>query len=456
MPLIRPRLNDFHNLPFAQDDVDFAIPFLDEDIPFALDPFLLWKSPSLQDNSLHTVVTNSFNHFGFLVNKGMEKTAVERLIRVSECDEVGLGLSRTRIGKRIGGKLATDVLSLFRDIPQISKSGFVHFEEIQLMVDNISTDRVSDIACSFIKSFLIDYTIDQCERHDIPTHNVEVEVYSYQRHEFVGETVSLPKNPNIDAPVILVPKRWLRRMPWINFKDYFRNFNTGDALGKNGERLSRVSVLNFNRANYGAVQAYTKGKERTQSDCHNDPLFKPLPVLSVSRKLSTLLRLPTGTACKADKKYEDSVCQLMATLMYPELDFAEMQSRTDSGVLIRDLIFYNSRSRSLLRDIHNDYECRQIVMELKNVKELAREHINQLNRYLSDQFGRFGVIVTRNRPPRRIFRNTIDLWAGQRKCILILHDEDLKMMCQLYESRQRQPIDVINKKWVEFIRACPS
>lgn len=64
MALIRPRLNDFHNLPFTQDEVDFAIPFLDEDIPLYVDPFLLWKSPSLQDNSLHTAIVNSFNHIG--------------------------------------------------------------------------------------------------------------------------------------------------------------------------------------------------------------------------------------------------------------------------------------------------------------------------------------------------------------------------------------------------------
>jgi hypothetical protein len=29
------------------------------------------------------------------------------------------------------------------------------------------------------------------------------------------------------------------------------------------------------------------------------------------------------------------------------------------------------------------------------------------------------------------------------------------MMCQLYESRQRAPIDVLKKKYVEFTRACP-
>ena len=33
MALVRPRLNDHYNLAFAQEEVDFAIPFLDEDIP---------------------------------------------------------------------------------------------------------------------------------------------------------------------------------------------------------------------------------------------------------------------------------------------------------------------------------------------------------------------------------------------------------------------------------------
>jgi len=30
MAIIRPRLNDFHDLPFRQEEVDFAIPFSDK------------------------------------------------------------------------------------------------------------------------------------------------------------------------------------------------------------------------------------------------------------------------------------------------------------------------------------------------------------------------------------------------------------------------------------------
>ena len=53
-------------------------------------------------------------------------------------------------------------------------------------------------------------------------------------------------------------------------------------------------------------------------------------------------------------------------------------------------------------------------------------------------------------------RNTIDLWSGQRKCILCLTDEDIRLMVDVYENKQRDPMEVINKKYVEFIRMCPS
>ncbi len=95
-------------------------------------------------------------------------------------------------------------------------------------------------------------------------------------------------------------------------------------------------------------------------------------------------------------------------------------------------------------------------MEMKNVNELVREHINQLNRYMSEQFGKFGVVLTRRMPFPKVYRNTIDLWAGQRRCILILDDYDLEQIVTLYESKQRDPLDVLKKKYVEFIRACPS
>jgi len=453
--IIRPRLNDFHDLPFTQEEVDFAIPFLDEDIPLYMDPFLLWKSPSQQDNSLHSSITNSFNYLGRQFSKN-EKDAISSLKKMSECDEVGLGNSKSKKGKKIGDKMARAILSTFKDIPQIQEYGFTHFELLQLLIKDFSKDRVSDISCNLVKSFLIDYTIQQSNRFSIPTEVTEIEYFDNRKLVFVNDVVNLPVNPNTKEAILLIPKRWLRFIPWINYEDFFHNYIEVSNRISQGEKVPRVEILEFNRKNYDQLQSYIEGKQLQQSDCKNDPLFTQLPILSSKRKLKSITKLPTGKTDNADQKYEKDLCPLLASMLYPELDFAKPQSRTADGVLIRDLIFYNNTSHKLLKEVYEKFGSKQIVVELKNVKEVSTTHINQLNRYLNNELGSFGIIFTRNKPPKNVFKNTINLWAGQRKCILIMDDEDLELMCQVYESKQRKPIDVINKKYVEFMRSCPS
>ena len=458
MSLVRPRLTDYHGISVAQAEVDFAIPFLEEDIPLYLDPFLLWRSPSQQDQALHTSLAICFNHLGELVKKGREAEAVDKLMMASECDEVGFGVSAKRKGKRIGAGTANEILTLFSSVPEYRRSGFVHIEEVQLYVDGISKDRISDITCNFLKSFLIDFTIDQCHKHGIPLANVQLEsLYNYKAQRFdTNVKVELPVIPKSGEPILLVPKRWLRYVPWINFDDYFATYCPKDEVVNRQGSDDRVQVLHYNRDNYGMVAEYIRYKERTFEDCHNDPLFKQIPVISARRKMAEIKKLPTGTDDNADRKYEDAAAQLLASMLYPHLDFATTQSRTEGGSTIRDLIFYNNRSYEFLREILEDYGSRQLVMEMKNVQTVEREHINQLNRYLTHEFGAFGVLVTRNPFSKAMFRNTVDLWSGQRRCIIGLTDEDLKFMVEVFDSKQRLPIEVLKKKYVEFRRACPS
>jgi hypothetical protein len=139
---------------------------------------------------LHTSIINAFNHLGYLAQKGHSEKAISDLVMASECDEVGLGSSSTRKGKRIGSAKATEIIALFESIPQYRNRGFRHFEEIQFYVDEISRDRISDIACSFIKSFLIDFTIQQCSELGLPLKNHG----SIKRHSKLSATrISDPK-----------------------------------------------------------------------------------------------------------------------------------------------------------------------------------------------------------------------------------------------------------------------
>jgi hypothetical protein len=266
----------------------------------------------------------------------------------------------------------------------------------------------------------------------------------------------LPINPDSGDPIILVPKRWLRFTPWINYDDYFEKHCPQDDISHKTEELTRVAVLNYNRAHYDVVDAYIGVKERAFEDCKSDPLFGQIPVVSAKRKLDRICKLKTGKGDNADRAYEDLIGELFPSLLYPHLDFAALQSRTDSGAMIRDLIFYNGRDDEFLKEIHADFGSNQLVFELKNVAEISRDHLNQLNRYMTDDLGKFGILVTRNPLTKARMKSTIDLWSGQRRCIITLVDEDVAQMVELFESHQRRPLDVIKKRYVEFRRLCPS
>jgi hypothetical protein len=178
-------------------------------------------------------------------------------------------------------------------------------------------------------------------------------------------------------------------------------------------------------------------------------------VRSARNKLAAIKKLPTGKTNGADTKYEAAVGQLLPSLLYPNLDFAQVQARTDSGVSIRDLIFYNTQRVPFLREVYSDYCSRQITFEMKNVAAIERTHVDQLNRYMADELGRFGVFVTRNPLKRAMVQRTVDLWSGQRKAIVTLTDADLEQMVEVFDSKQRDPLDVISKKYAQFRRACP-
>lgn len=455
--MFRPRLTDYYGIHIAQDRIDFAIPFFGEDLPLCIDPFLLWKSPSQHYQSLHGLIVNSFNAIGHRFADGHRAEMIQLLVELSECEEIGLGFSATGKGQRMSPKLAGQVLELYRDIPVLRQNGLRHFEVIQLFVDGISKDRISDIAGCILKSFLIDYTIQQANQLNIPLElETTLKVFDAPSLSLKDETVKLPSDQKTNLARLLVPKHWLRKGSWISSDDYINGYIPKELLDGNIKKPSKGEVLTFNRNNFGLIERYLETKERTAEHCVNDPIFTPLPLLSLKRKCGTLEKLKTGLENKADKDFEDISYHILSTTLFPHLDFAQEQSRIESGALIRDLIFYNNRTIDFLGDILQEFGSKQLVFEIKNVHEVQREHVAQLNRYLNDELGRFGIIVTRNPVKKNIIQNTIDLWSGQRRCILFLDDTDLKLMVELFESKQRMPIEVIKKRFIEFKRKCPS
>ena len=139
---------------------------------------------------------------------------------------------------------------------------------------------------------------------------------------------------------------------------------------------------------------------------------------------------------------------------YQTQEFAQSRVRTASGAHIRDLIFYNDGKTAFWRDLRERYDARQPVFELKNVTALDTEHVNQLFRYLDDEFGRLGILVTRNPTPSAVQRNIVDLHSSKGVSVLCVNDRDLELMLSVMDSG-RDPSDVLKRVFLDFSRLLP-
>ena len=457
--IANPRLVDVFGVDFTQDDVDFAIPRLHEDIPLYVDPFLLWISRRSEYQDMHERVLMFFRLVSEKVRSGHPMSAAKLLAGCREPQAMGLGYaSGSRRGSNIGAVLIASILAAHDAIPQLLDGGIRHLEELQLVVPKFAEDRLSDTTSSILKDFFIDYTQRRCAEVGIPTRKTRLgNVYSPSRRMWIpAPEANLPYNPVDDAPILFVPLDLLRHLPWINYEHYYRSSFATRVLQprRRDVRVAKEAVLQFNARNYVEVERYVSERERLGSECKPDPLFRPFSIPTIRARLRKLLELPPGSADGADREYEDLVHDLLSSMLYPTLEFAESRVRTASGAHIRDLIFYNDGKIDFWKDLRERYDARQPVFELKNVKSLQTEHVNQLYRYLDEEFGRFGILVSRNPTPKAVQRNAVDLHSSKRVAVLCLDDRDVELMLSMVESG-RNPADVVKKKFVEFTRLLP-
>lgn len=455
-----PRLTDAFDLRFSQKDVPFLIPHLREDLPLGIDPFLLWNSEKAEWASIHQELMTFLETVRDQTLSGDLTSAVNLLLKCEEQPAIGLGYAEgTKAGRSIGPKLAESFAQVFRSVPQLRDHAPAHLEEIQLLVPNVKEDRISDMAAAVLKKHLINFTEEQARSFSIPTRKVMVaNIWDPSGGRWKpGTQADLPFNPLDMTPILLVPLEWLRTLPWINYGDYYRSHYAKYVLPADRRRLKDVpknEVLAFNRAHYREVERYVKKREELGSQAFPEYYFTSLSVATLRKRTAQIAETPPGREGGADKAYEGFCFEFLQSALYPELDYADSQVRTEGGVHIRDVIFYNDGRTDFLEEIRQRYGVRQLVFELKNVKGLEGEHVNQLFRYLGGDFGRLGVLVARTPPSSAVQKNIVDLHSAKGFVILTLDDRDLNTMVTLRDARQSGTF-ILKKKMIEFQRLLP-
>ncbi|MEV7227300.1 hypothetical protein AB0M79_09805 [Polymorphospora sp. NPDC051019] len=123
--IVNPRLSDVFGLVIRQDEVDFVVPHLREDLPLYLDPFLLWKSEDPQYRRLHADLLGFVEEVRRHAVGGQATRAAVLLSEVSEPVELGLGYAAgTKRGSALGPGTIDGIIRTFQQVPQLRAEGW--------------------------------------------------------------------------------------------------------------------------------------------------------------------------------------------------------------------------------------------------------------------------------------------------------------------------------------------
>ena len=105
-----------------------------------------------------------------------------------------------------------------------AKTGFLRdLCDCELLIPQISSDRISDITVNVIRHKLTEFTAEQCRRLHVPMRTVPGNPGWSQEHQFwVNKYAELPVYGG--HPIILVPKWAVRRKMTYDHQEYWRHW----------------------------------------------------------------------------------------------------------------------------------------------------------------------------------------------------------------------------------------
>lgn len=455
----------------SQYDVDFVIPRKGVDIPLGIDPFLLFKSRDPEYRELHGLVLNVFNAGVASVRAG-DIALARSILTFPEVPEIGLGYTQgSRRGSGVGTRLTDLIIETLAGSPQLVERGVRHIEEMQLLSAGIGPDRISDIVANILKRFLISYTQRHCKIWGIPT-NADVpisHVYNHAAGTWEDSHDELPVSETDGTPILLVSRRIVRVLPWINYDDFLRGEFSAylaakrETVKRNAAKRARsgqsatkaanskAEVITVTRSDIALVERYIRTREAQATDARPTMDYIDADACKEAELLKEKIRaIPPGRDHAAE--YQRVVLEVINYLLNPELIDGQPEVRTVDGTERRDIIFTNDSDESFWEYVRTTHDSLLLMFEVKNTAELDMAAINQTAVYLGDRIGRLGFIVTRESPSESVLRKTYAVWndSGQgRKAILILTDAQLSELLDL-RCKDGSPTKWLQKHYRAF------
>lgn len=468
-PIITPtRFSEHFGLKVNSDELDFVDIYANQDITLFIDPYGISAIGSKWSFECEQQITGFFQYLVDSIRNKDKKVTQKLLNALHEVDEVSLGFSLNQPkGKGIGKKQAIEIQTSFENSQAVKSGDIKDIADCALMIPGINRDKISDITANIIKKKLIEFTLEQCKKHGIPTKRVAVNnTFDFEHLTFTSFYANLPVIN--EKAKILLPITSVRRDPQLSKDKYYRNFvieflkaehqHAGDSLAyvlRNGKIKVRIADLkakyplgadflyNFSKEHPNVLEKY-KAELRKTAHNKNIPLLEQRrKVLSAKERMNILENISIGKedAYKFNKISFDNLIQI----------FGIRLSNPDSEVKINDerkridIVFNNSNNKGFFNNLNKLYHihCPKIIVECKNYgREIGNPEIDQLQGRLNKRRGLFGILVCRSILDKKsLLQRCKDVLHDDMGYIIVLDDIEIGILLKFQETGNENQID---------------
>jgi hypothetical protein len=244
-----PRFSEYFGINKPQQELDFVDILPDTDLPLYIDPYAFKVGASETAAVCNNLVVDFFETLLDCIRSGRHQRGQALLNNLREPNETHLGVSETESqGRGVGREQAGALYDRLSNSKAVRSGMLRDLSDCELMIPQISQDKISDTTTYIVRGELATFTTVQCLKYSVPTRQVQRGVaWDDDNHEWVNGYSHLPIYK--DEPLILVPKWMVRREIAVDHNEYYNDFvlnylqqehlNAGSGLVqtlKNGKR----------------------------------------------------------------------------------------------------------------------------------------------------------------------------------------------------------------------------
>jgi hypothetical protein len=156
------------------------------------------------------------------------------------------------------------------------------------------------------------------------------------------------------------------------------------------------------------------------------------------------------------KEFEDACIEALTFLFVPPLVTPHIQTRSLSGIDIRDAVFPNREfgGESVWGKIYTEFRARMVLFEFKNYDrmDIGKEEVNQVLNYMKSDWGNIAILCTNKEPNKQAHIRRNNIYTEHKKFIAFVTIDRLIEMVSIKERREDPAgliMDLVEKFYLE-------